>query len=1258
MRKFILVILTIYLLFSKDSLKAATMGSYCYIPPSLGQAVQPNVMLLIDVSGSMSWCAYNPYSNKIGCCTNSGGCGWTYTGKEEGYFDPNKVYRWTNSCNTGSYRGGCWIETTGNPSTCPKTQSRINRRLIYSGSCLNFLYNTRIDLVRWALTGGTLASCNTGVNINNPQINRCDPESYGTSGDQTSCDSYGCVLETNSGTSVKVPWSRIYDALLFKLKNLPLKPRMGVMFFSYNGVRNQASVYIGDFTGSNNYDALNPYKNTITHVNAEDPYGVTPTAPALWDTYNYFAQKNPVYGGLSPQSGQGAAYKNPMYQCFDDNNDGQCEGNEFKLVPCAKNFVILLTDGQWNTGGNPTRVTCSIDTGFEQYSADPVVPAYWLHKKGFINQKTNISSYVDAIYGIGLFLGGTGAQSLKNVAMYGSFDRSKQWPDSLSDYPKNSCYMDDCGSGKGSGCTPLPSSSSDWDKNGDGVPDTFFGASNATEIKNSIYNAILDILKRTSSGSTVATLTGRSNTSQLVVQPYFLPKYSQGTQEYSWFGFLKAFWVDVKANFREDSIINKILNMIGSYVDKVFQLFYDPNDNTTKAALVSDTTNCTLDMMKNINQLIPVMDAGCYLANTNPSNRNIYFNQNGTLSSFDTTNSSYFSNIWKVCSNDSTVLCSNNSDCSSGGTCVSVNSSCLIRYIRGEDLSSDPICSTLSYVQRSRTLNIGDFCSAIGSTGNKVWKLGDIIDSSPVVVSNTPLNNYHLKYNDKSYSNYVYSDGYKNRPTYVAIGANDGMLHFFRLGTIKFTGDYQNPVKLTNSVVDDNNNLIGEEVFSFIPKNAIPYLVWYGRQDYCHIPTVDYRLQVFDAKLNGQWRTILVGTLGFGGSKIDTSAGTFSSSIFVLDLTDWLNGNQPTPKLLWEASLPDNSLTTSFPAVVKNQGNWYLIAGTGPQTITTNGETYLSSASVYVFDLYTGNLSKTITVPGLNGVKNVALGDIAAVDINNDYNDEYAYFGAYGTKSNGSLFGALYRLNISSWTISQAFDFGNSAAPVFAAPNFTKDEFGNFWVFFGTGKYLTSNDKSINYNNYIIGFMDDFTTTTKLSDLTDVTNNLTISVTPTFTDKMCTCDPNGCSNKDVVIDAFGSLPVSIPQKGWYIKLTNESVISQSEIFGGVLNLLSLVLPQDLCSMAGSTNLYSLFYKTGTPSPKPSLISPTVVQNNTLSGKVSLGTGTPPLGNPFQITSSGGEQFQSYIQISTGVMLKLQQQTAQGYGGRFILWIEK
>jgi type IV pilus assembly protein PilY1 len=82
-------------------------------------------------------------------------------------------------------------------------------------------------------------------------------------------------------------------------------------------------------------------------------------------------------------------------------------------------------------------------------------------------------------------------------------------------------------------------------------------------------------------------------------------------------------------------------------------------------------------------------------------------------------------------------------------------------------------------------------------------------------------------------------------------------------------------------------------------RTHLPYLVWYGNPNYCRVPTVDYRTAIFDVSINGpangnktpySWRTILIGTMGFGGEFIKAGTETFSSSVFALDLTDWLNG--------------------------------------------------------------------------------------------------------------------------------------------------------------------------------------------------------------------------------------------------------------------------------------------------------------------------------------------------------------------------------
>ncbi|RMH08818.1 MAG: pilus assembly protein PilY, partial [Aquificota bacterium] len=475
------------------------------------------------------------------------------------------------------------------------------------------------------------------------------------------------------------------------------------------------------------------------------------------------------------------------------------------------------------------------------------------------------------------------------------------------------------------------------------------------------------------------------------------------------------------------------LNVAGGVFDKIFQIFFDEGANETKVAVLRDSdveNSCTLETQKSIRELKPIFDAGCQLAIRNPSDRKIYFNKNGTLTEFTTSEASDLKDVWQS---------------AEASVDTEDEARCIIRYLRGERVASDSSCSSLPFIQRSRefdSASFGALCPTYSASSEVTWKLGDIVYSTPAVVSGEPNNIYHLRYNDGTYLNYIRQDAYKNRTSFIFIGANDGMLHAFRLGKIKerkvcsndtnrtctidtdCSGGYcmpdpEKPVEVSNSPSSD----IGKEEWAFIPKNALPYLVWLGRNDYCHVPTVDYRLYVFDASINGSpndnkqpssWRTLLVGTMGFGGRDL----GDYSSSIFVLDLTDWLNGTADRPSLLWEKSLPDKTLTTSYPAIVRlgdpnKNGEWYLVIGTGPlyagdKPGVGGEEEYANQAKLYFFDLRNGNLVKSIDIPGAN----IAVGDIAVVDVDNDYRDDVIYFGVYGKDNSGRSVGGFYRLSL------------------------------------------------------------------------------------------------------------------------------------------------------------------------------------------------------------------------------------------------------
>ncbi len=372
---------------------AASMNDYCQMPPFVASIAPPNILFVNDVSGSMGWCAY--YVDSSGNCDKDinpvDGVldHYVSTVTYEGYFTPSKYYDqdtngiWqettvtgetcTCTCDSWVCRNRPWDETCeyhahgctggghhdwggwshGGSYACCTNQSCSGDCGVLSGNYLNYWHMHRIDLLRWALTGGMPSTC-TGSNTFNS--GSCDPELWADSGNmgtgkvRTVCNDSldingdgvpdgGCILRADDGTEVKVPWARVYDGLAFQFKSLLIRPRMGAMFFDNNGVR-QHKVYVGDFLQSNTNSATDPYMNLITYVNSQGPGGSTPTGPAMWDALNYYAQNPPEYGGYPEQTGSGDRWKNPLYVC-----DGQ-GGNNCVYYPCVRNFVILMSDGQ------------------------------------------------------------------------------------------------------------------------------------------------------------------------------------------------------------------------------------------------------------------------------------------------------------------------------------------------------------------------------------------------------------------------------------------------------------------------------------------------------------------------------------------------------------------------------------------------------------------------------------------------------------------------------------------------------------------------------------------------------------------------------------------------------------------------------------------------------------------------------------------------------------------------------------------------
>lgn len=989
----LIILLSIWCCIAANNVHAAGMVDYCQTPPFVNTSAAPNVLLVVDTSGSMGWPAYsyNDYDSDDDGVLDHYNPNVVY----EGYFDPTKNYSLDND--------GVWVETSDSgcnyvcngqwscksssdpdrcvyayPTPCSNKKKKYNCCSVdlvtscsTSGNYLNYAKMSRMDLLRWAMTGGSPLSCDGN------SLQKCDPEITTT---QLSCDATGCILQTtlwapDPGEKVKARWDRITGVnggLLFQLKNLPLQPRMGVMFFSDQGV--SQTVYVGDFVASANFDGVNPYKNTITALNYQPPGGSTPTGPALWAAYAYLSQNSPVFGSPQPQTGVGNEWKNPMYQCFDANNDGNCQGNEFVLVPCAKNFLILLTDGQWNRGGRPGSVSgaCSIDVGYENYSADPVVAAYWLHKKGYTNVPTGIQSYVESLYAVGLWLGGTGELSLKNIAMYGAFDRSKEWPGSKTDYPRLTCEMDDCCSksncGKGSPCTPLPASSPDWDKNADGLPDTFYNASSAAQIKYNMLTIILDILRRASSGTAVSVLSSSEGSGANIVQALFYPKRTFGTTDVSWVSDVMNYWYYMDPFFqhsqiREDTVReggNSNYTLLDLKNDYIANFAFDSSQNKTMAYRCQDTDgdgSCDTNLGS-----VPIEDAravwrgGFNLWWTDPASRFLKTSTGSGIISFSTSNAATLQPYLGVADTTAAKKVINyvkGYDCvdSTGAACACGSSGCL-DIGRGRTVTTGVCSGRRSPCNSAVDCPSGESC--VQET--HVWKMGDVISSTPRIMGPTPLNNYNISapigYGDQTYYDFITSNDYKNRER-VFIGANNGMLHAFRLGKLLQSWSGKEWYQAGRLEGGTGTGGIGFESWAFIPKNVLPYLQYTFDEDYCHIYMVDGPITLVDASINKSstcsqsdykdcplvttlssgnldlaktsWRTILIGSMGIGGAT-SSSASTERvatplsvsgnpvgwSSYFALDVSD-----QDNPNLLWEFSNPALGMTNVGPAIVK-----------------------------------------------------------------------------------------------------------------------------------------------------------------------------------------------------------------------------------------------------------------------------------------------------------------------------------------------------
>ncbi|MFM5598998.1 pilus assembly protein [Aeromonas veronii] len=320
-----------------------------------------------------------------------------------------------------------------------------------------------------------------------------------------------------------------------------------------------------------------------------------------------------------------------------------------------------------------------------------------------------------------------------------------------------------------------------------------------------------------------------------------------------------------------------------------------------------------------------------------------------------------------------------------------------------------------------------------GAFRNRSDLLGDIINSDPVYVGKRDYGYSSAvgltQTEREGYQAFLGATAITRRPPMLYVGANDGMLHGFRVAD-------------------------GVERVAYIPSSLLGELNQLTRPNYSHRYYVDGTPKVGDAYLSSRWKSILLGSTGAGGK-----------AVFAIDVT--APDNFTADKMLWEFTHAEMGVALAAPTLVRvKSGNlWVALVANGYNSTS-------QTARLFVLDLATGAIIKEIdTEVGSASTPN-GLSSPLPVDEDGDRVVDYVYA--------GDLQGNLWKFdlthnNSAQWgsvlsdgkpgkpkPLFQACDgacASGTRQPITMRPLAIRHPKGGIMVLVGTGSYVTNDDK-------------------------------------------------------------------------------------------------------------------------------------------------------------------------------------------------------
>lgn len=641
----------------------------------------------------------------------------------------------------------------------------------------------------------------------------------------------------------------------------------------------------------------------------------------------------------------------------------------------------------------------------------------------------------------------------------------------------------------------------------------------------------------------------------------------------------------------------------------------------------------------------------------------------------------------------------------------------VVEYIRGKDQVQETLGTSTLPAFRSRKV---DYTGGMGTT--KVWRLGDIDYSTPTVV-NAPAEDFDLLYMDNTYSTFYAKYKNRRTVVYAGANDgmlhafNGGFYNKSTKGFVKSLNSETAHDLGSELWAYIPFNLLPHLYWLTDPDYTHVYYVDLKPRIF---DAKIFAGGTGDPTHPGGWGTILVCGMRLGGGVInadinkndtlDVSDPTMRSAYVIMDITD----PESPPKVLAEISFPELGFTTCYPTVLLTTDkdtsgnitgqNWYLVAGSGPIDDTEGaGSAALSSVTstksgkIYMVNLnQLAGASPSVKVIASDGTVKPAtftadsdylasfdtktfVSDIVAVDFDLNYNADALYFGTVKGNLTDGWGGKLRRIVVddgrpaashvvkpllpATWvTDSTLVDLTSvhSGQPIVSAPTLTQDDADNFWIYFGTGRFFTRDDavgtRASDVQSFYgikepvnTGLTRTWASVVPSTGLLDVTDAVVYDTGATV---------SGVAGAST----FSNLNTLIAGKiGWYMDFpgTGERNLGQAALLGDILTFTSYTPSSDYCTFEGTSNLYTLYYKTGT-AYKSSVLG--LNSSNTDAGGKSEVLKVLALGRGLSITpnlSAGKDDgVKAYIQQSTGGIQSIQQTNPGVVRSGFVSWQEE